>query len=55
MSPSAFLGATILCHGFLNAFPLPPMSKLPILVQISGPVAGPPPPCFTCSPSYLAP
>ncbi|XP_072149771.1 uncharacterized protein [Setaria viridis] len=34
LHPAAFLGAAILCHGFINAFPLPRLPPLPILIQL---------------------
>ncbi|CAN6205597.1 unnamed protein product [Urochloa humidicola] len=34
MFPGAFQGASILCHGFINAFPLPRMPSLPILLHL---------------------
>ncbi|CAO1943882.1 unnamed protein product [Urochloa humidicola] len=34
IQPGAFMGATILYHGFFNAFPLPPLPTLPILLHV---------------------
>ncbi|CAO2199126.1 unnamed protein product [Urochloa humidicola] len=39
IQPGAFLGASILHHGFLNSFPLPRLPPLPILIHL--PVAAP--------------
>ncbi|CAD6235852.1 unnamed protein product [Miscanthus lutarioriparius] len=34
LHPAAFLGAAILCHGFINAFPLPRLPPLPIIIHL---------------------
>lgn len=34
LHPGAFLGASILCQGFINAFPLPRMPSLPLLLHL---------------------
>jgi len=45
LHPGAFLGAAILCHSFLNAYPLPRMPALLILVHRPDPAPG----LLTCS------
>ena len=32
LHPAAFLGATILCHGFVNAYPLPRLPAFPLVI-----------------------
>nr|TKV94400.1 LOW QUALITY PROTEIN: hypothetical protein SEVIR_9G292300v2 [Setaria viridis] len=34
LHPASFTGASILCHGFINPFPLPPLPTFPILIQL---------------------
>ncbi|RCV31712.1 hypothetical protein SETIT_6G200100v2 [Setaria italica] len=34
LHPASFTGASILCHGFINPLPLPPLPAFPILIQL---------------------